>query len=342
MPVPTVELPGGRKVRLGRVRPRARPQVLRLRPFLELAGATPPPESVDYTAKAQASIKQVYGNDQYGDCVIAGKMHHVGVWSGNDSDGGGCAVGTADEAVQQYQLICGPGDQGCVVTQVLDYMRANGLVVGGGRYRLDGYVAVTWTDKVESQVALYLFGGLTLGINLPKAWLDAPDGGLWDVTSTRIVGGHDVAAVGYNPSGVVVATWGGLRTITWPAFTSKKWLEECYAILAPAWYNADALAPSGVNVAGLKAALATLADGGLPPIPPQPAPPGPPPPPEPPPAPPPAPAPLFSFSNPRGIPKGGVLLCRVPVAVPAGRYDVAPHADGAHAAVYEVQPEEAT
>jgi hypothetical protein len=29
------------------------------------------------------SIKRVYGNDRLGDCVIAGKYHAVGVWSGS-------------------------------------------------------------------------------------------------------------------------------------------------------------------------------------------------------------------------------------------------------------------
>lgn len=288
----TVSLADGRTVKLGRIRPKARPQCLAFsRYFFTSEMLTPPPAVLDWSAKAMQSISRVYRNDVEGDCVIAGKLHSLGVWSGNDSDSGGVVLATDAEAHSQYVGICGPGDNGCSITAVLDYMKSNGLAASGKPYKIDGYVSVDWRNKTEVQVALYLFGTLSFGINLPQAWLDAGDGGLWDVTNTQVVGGHDVTAVGYNSTGVVIATWGGLRTITWAAMASTQWLEECYAALAPLWYGSDKLSPCGVDAAKLAADLAILGGGTIPPIDPTPVPP-PVPVPVPVPTPPPVPVPV--------------------------------------------------
>ncbi len=263
----------GQTRHLGRIRPKSRPQVLAFAHYFDASLlTTPPPAVVDYSAKAMASLSRMYRNDVEGDCVIAGKLHQLGLWSGNDADSGGIVLATDAEAHAQYVGICGPGDRGCSITAVLNYQKANGLVAGGKAYKIDGYVSVDWRNKLEVQVALYLFGSLSFGVNLPQAWADSPEGGLWDVTNTQIVGGHDVSAVGYNATGVVIATWGGLRTITWAAMASSRWLEECYAVLAPLWYGSDKVAPCGVNAAKLAADLQLLGGGTIPPIDPEPIP----------------------------------------------------------------------
>jgi hypothetical protein len=287
----THTLPSGHPVRLGRIRPKARPPALRLAAYLDPANApAPPPATLDYVTKALPAVRTMLGNDQYGDCVIAGQMHSVGVRTAAAT--GTPAVGTTQEAVSQYRAICGPGDQGCVITDVLDYAHAHGITVGGKTYRIDGYVSVDWTNKLEVQYALWLFGTLKLGLNLPRAWLDSED--VWDVPSgagAGIVGGHDVEAAGYDGRGVTVLTWGGTRLLTWPAFLSTKWLEECYAALAPEWYSKGNVSPSGLDVASLQQDLQKIGGGGLPPIVPGPAPDPTPPPTPPPPAPPPTPPP---------------------------------------------------
>lgn len=298
MSVATVRLGDGRTVKLGRLRPRARPQVLAFGRYFDPAAATPPPAKVDYSPKAMAALRRMYLNDTYGDCVIAGKMHQLGLWSGNDSDSGGVILATDQEVARQYFAICGPGDNGCYIPHVLNVMKERGLVAGGKSYTIDGYVSVNWTNRLEVQVAIYLFGSLTLGINLPAAWARGGDGSTWDATNTQIIGGHDVCAVGYDERGVQIATWGGLRTITWRAFTSTRWLEECYAQLAPAWYGNDKLAPSGVDAAALANDLAKLGGGDIPPLPgPNPVPPEPGPTPTPPPVPPLVVPPFIDLGN---------------------------------------------
>jgi hypothetical protein len=293
----TAGLGDGPTFKLGRLAPReGRPPAIRFGDYLRTV-RSPPPAAVDYAAKAMPSLSRVYLNDQLGDCVIAGKGHMVGLWTGNES--GTPVVGTDAEIAAQYRSICGPGDNGCVIRDVLDVMASRGLILAGVAHKIDGYVSLDWTSTLEVRTALFLFGSFSIGLSLPAAWHSSPNNGTWDVTNTGIVGGHDVTAVGYNSTGVVISTWGGLRTITWAAFASRRWIDECYLPLSPDWYAKANLSPSGLDVAGLKAALAAIGSGTIPPIDPPtpppvpptppPVPPPTPPPPAPPPVPPPAP-----------------------------------------------------
>lgn len=255
--------------KLGRVRPAAPPQCLRLGSYLG-APTVPPPKELDYYTKAAKAIKHMYLNDQFGCCVISDCAHAVGVWSANDAatEGGSTVIATDFEVLTAYQQICGPGDNGCNVASVLDYKRTRGIKFGGQVHKIDGYVVVDFRNKIEVQVALYLFGTLTIGLNLPKDWLESPENGVWIPTRSAIQGGHDVMGVGYNDHGVVISTWGGLRLIRWDAFTSTQWLDESYVQLAPLWYGNDNLAPNGIDVTMLKADLAKLKGGFIPDLPP--------------------------------------------------------------------------
>lgn len=268
-----------KQMKLGRLRPKAvvdagdctivvtsdgrHKAVMKLDAFYDKAeDSNPPPASIDYATKSMPSIKRVYLNDQYGDCVIAGKYHAVGIWSGNDTPN--VVLGTDQEVLNSYHTICGPGDNGCNITDVLDYFRNTGLKFGGVVHKIDGYVSIDWTNKLMVMVALDLFGGATIGINLPDAWTCTDCD--WTTTNTRIVGGHDVRCIDYNERGVRIATWGGIVTILWDAFMSKKWIEEMYVELAKDWYNDDNLSPNGIDVQALKDALSKLGGGTVPPL----------------------------------------------------------------------------
>lgn len=260
-------------VKLGRIRPKAIPSVLRFANyFSEITAATPPPDSINRRDKAAAALARMYMNDRIGCCVISGKAHALAVWAANDANAN--LQASDQEIYSQYQSICGPGDNGCVITNVLDVMRSKGFIAAGQAWKIDGYVLCDWRNKLEVQVAQYLFGAGTIGLNLPQAWTE---NAVWDVTSTQIVGGHDVTVIDYDASGVYISSWGRIYRMTWAAFTSTRWIEEYYALLAPLWYGSDGLAPCGVDVVTLKADLAKLGNGIIPditptpPVPPAPA-----------------------------------------------------------------------
>jgi hypothetical protein len=253
------------QVRLGRIRPAALPAVPRFRAFFDRQMmAAAPPAATDRRKTAAQSLARMYMNDRLGCCVISGKAHALGLWSGADANPSGVVLATDREVQDQYVRVCGPGDRGCQITSVLDYCRTQGFLAGGVRYRIDGYVAIDHADELEVQVSSYLFGALTIGINLPQAWTQ---NSVWDVTNSQIVGGHDVTIIDYDEKGAYVSSWGRVYLLTWAALKNRQWVEECYALLAPLWYGADNLAPSGVDVSGLKAALDSLAHGVLPPLP---------------------------------------------------------------------------
>lgn len=261
-----------RKVMLGRVTAADPVKAVPLGKYLTPARG--PPASVDYGAKAGVSLKRMYLNDRYGCCVISSVYHGIGVWTGNDSPT--CQV-VSDATIKSVydKLKAGIGDSGCVISDVLSYGVTTGYpLADGSRAKLDGFVAVGNSDKTLVMSWIYLFGGGPVGVDLPRAWTKGGDGSTWDVpaagTDAEILGGHDVRAVGYTDAGVVVSTWGGTRTITWRAFTSTAWVKEMYAPLSPLWYGADNLAPNGVDVAGLKKALATANPNVDPVIPPPP------------------------------------------------------------------------
>lgn len=270
-------------VRLGRVAPPVPRQALKLRAFMPPAGAWAPPPKCDYAPKAAESIARMYLNDRYGDCVIAAKYHFLGVASGNDADSGGTLLVPDSTVLAMYnKLKAGPGDSGCIMSDVNDYFRAAGLPDKDGRpCKIDGYVSVDNADAAESKAGIFLFGALDMGFDLPEAWLSSDT---WDVTNSRIVGGHNVLMVGYDDSYLYLSSWGRLYRMTWRAFQSNRYVGENYALLAPLWYGADKLAPSGFQVDALRTALGQLGGGQMPdptPVVPPVVPPTPPPPPPP-------------------------------------------------------------
>ncbi len=229
------------------------------------------PTSTSWLAKAQASIKRPYLNDTYGDCVIASLFHLIGVWTGNVS--GTPVQGTDAEVLATYR-IWNPGrqDNGCDISTVNNYWRDHGVTVNGQNHKIAAYVSVDNTkwDLVKAAIALGFM--LKLGIDLPGSW--EQNNTTWDVTSSRVVGGHDVPAVDFlDTDGASIATWGGTRLITKKAFTSKQYITEAYGILSPDWFDkATQQTPVGIDLVTMNSDLALIASGQIPSVGPPPVP----------------------------------------------------------------------
>lgn len=325
------------RVALGRIRPKSRPKALRLATYLKAPALGALPASIDWYTKAKASVIQVLGNDQQGDCVMANMGHAVGAWTGNES---GTPVLSSDaEALAEYHRIGGPGDNGLVISDTLDVFQSTGIKVGGEIRKIDGYVAVNPANPDEVKAAIAFFGGFTIGFNVPGQWMgrNAHDGAVWDNVGFFFPeGGHCVRglgfrtvkdtaqAVSYNDVGVQFATWGFIVTITWEAMANSRIVDEAYVELAgELWTGADKVAPNGFDLAALKADLTKLGQGTLPDW----TPPAPTPTPTPTPVPVPVPTP-----TPIPVPSGGYQITLqgtavplgLPVPVPSGGGPVAP------------------
>jgi hypothetical protein len=222
-----------------------------------------PPAAFDWSRKANASIHEMYLNDTLGCCVVASRYHNLGVLTGNEE--GKPVLATDAEVQATYVAACGPGDQGCDMAAVNTYRQQTGFPAAGVVYKTAGSVSVDHTNEQLVRVALYVFGGLDIGLNLPQTWYESAPFSDWaPVPGDAIVGGHEVQAFGADAKGVWVATWGGKRRILWAAFTDTTWVDELYAELSPVWDQNAGLAPNGINAATLAADLKVIQSGGVP------------------------------------------------------------------------------
>jgi hypothetical protein len=87
--------------------------------------------------------------------------------------------------------------------------RSRGLPFNGQLHKIDGYLAVDHGNKqLWCRLPCSCSEPSVLGVNLPGDWTCTNC--TWGQPRQGIVGGHDVTAVGYDQTGVKVATWGGI------------------------------------------------------------------------------------------------------------------------------------
>jgi hypothetical protein len=257
---------------------------MHLQNYLRAAVLPTPPASCDYSAAGAPALQNIYLNDQYGDCVIAGGYHVVGLETGN-ANGGHPFVATTQQIVADYSAIGGfdpnnpqATDNGCDEQTALNYWTQHGFADGT---KLIGWLAVDATNMQQVMTAMFLFENLFFGIELPDAWINpmpSASGFVWDVGTPDPDNGHCVMGVGYTPQGVKIDTWGMFGTLTWAAIAAlctQSGGGELYVMLTPDQLaKGQAKAPNGINWTSLLTDFNTM--GGNVPVPaPAPAPPAP-------------------------------------------------------------------
>jgi hypothetical protein len=168
----------------------------------------------------------------------------------------------AYEAVSGYTPGRPDTDQGAVMQDVLDYWRKTGI----GGHRILAFAEVDVHNAAEIEMALYLFGHVYVGLNVPQSAEDQFGNGVpWDVVADDggIRGGHAVD-LGYwnaNMPGktkLAVVTWGARQEMT-AAFWSK-YVEEAWVVADADWIGAAGSSPAGLDVATLNAQFTALTD----------------------------------------------------------------------------------
>lgn len=247
----------GRTVKFGRRRPIATGPHLKLKNYLR-AALPPTPASCDLTPKALPCLRDVMLNDSLGDCGIAGGYHIVGVETGN---AGSLFTATDAQITADYSAIGGynpndpSSDRGIILTDALNYWSAHGFADGT---KILGYLAIDATSLSELQAAVWLFGNLYLGLELPDSYVSpfpSGDGFLWGNDAPDPSNGHCVIGAGYGIDGVTIATWGLIGTITWDALAHLcigAANGEAWVMLTPDQLARGAsVAPNGVTWAQL-------------------------------------------------------------------------------------------
>ncbi len=273
----------GRRFKFGR-KPR-KPGLVHLHfsDFVEHVKMPAIPNSFDYWPKANSALRDIYGNDELGDCAIAMMFHAAGTFTGNAT--GTPFHATRDQVVAAYSKVGGyvPGDSstdnGCVLTDVFDYWKKTGLPNGE---KILGYVSINASSFKDVLAANYLFENLCFGMGLPDAWVNPfpSDGGTWDIAGLpNPDNGHAVLGCSGNASGmaagIYVDTWGERVRITPAAiagYAGSTHGGELWSVITPdILAKGQQKAPNGVAWGDLIAAFNSL--GGHVPLPPPPVPP---------------------------------------------------------------------
>jgi hypothetical protein len=239
-------------------------RILKLSDYL--AAVPAPPEKVYYEYK----IKTPWGvdaNDTVGDCTCACIAHMIMLATAHTNT---LVVPTTDQVLAVYSAITGydpsqtqpdgsnPTDNGANIADVLNYWQNTGMPAGAGVHKITAWVQIDQTNLIEVKQALWLFGGVDLGINVYQSMMDQTNAKTaWDDPSGSILGGHSVPIFGFGSEGCTCVTWGALQQMGWACFETI--CDEAYCVITPDWINQlTGKAYSGFDVATLEADAAAI------------------------------------------------------------------------------------
>ena len=176
------------------------------------------------------------GNDQVGDCAIAGPAHETMLLN---AEAGKEVQFTTEGVIAIYSAITGydpadpTSDQGSDVRDVLAYRRSEGFAdATGAAHKIGAYVALAAGDWVELLEALAVFECVGIGIEVPESAMEQFQAGdPWEpVAGSPIEGGHYVPVVARPEANLVeVVTWGALQEMTQEF--SEKYCDEAWAYI---------------------------------------------------------------------------------------------------------------
>lgn len=227
---------------------------MNLRHYVNKRDMPVPPASCDFSAPALTVLRDPMENDILSNCVIVAGYHYVGVVTGN---AGNVFHATRAQVIADYSAIGGyiPGDsstdQGSDPHVACDYWISSGFANGT---KAKAHLALDPSNPTEIMQAISIFEGAMLGGPLADEWFNpfpSGDGFVWTPGHYNMQAGHEVETHGYDASGLKIATWGLLGTMTWAAvagFADPSRGGDLYLILTPDLIaKGKTNAPNGLN-----------------------------------------------------------------------------------------------
>jgi len=218
----------------------------------------------DVDRASRVSDWPMYVNDQLGCCTISAAGHMFGAW--NVYAGRPEVLFSDDEIVTAYSACGGyvPGDpetdQGCVMADVLAYLKDTGMTdTSGSVHRIAGYAAFgnPADEKLLGQV-LDVFGSVYVGFNVQAHMMDQFENGeVWTwQRGDELVGGHCVPLQRREPA---ASRHGILDYVTWGAVQHADFgwqanaVEEAWAVVTSDWLEANGETVEGLALSQLLA-----------------------------------------------------------------------------------------
>lgn len=249
-------------MKFGKLPARPNATVLKLANYLD--SSVLPKIPAEFGHEKAINSYGMLGNDQVGDCVLAGAAHETMIWGreANDSfEFDDAAVLSDYSAITGYNPADPNSDQGTDVQVAASYRRRIGVVdTAGNRHRVGAYVALTPGDPDELAAAAYIFGAVGIGIRVP-AYAEDEFNHIppipWDVRhgNASIIGGHYVPVVARRGGNFCVVTWGTVQEMTVGFY--RRYCDEALVYLSTEMLTAG-VSPEGFNLAALQADLKTF------------------------------------------------------------------------------------
>ena len=222
---------------------------------LNLSSLPARPAARDWSQRDGADVKyQMFGNDEYGDCVIASLLDEFLTWAGQT---GAVFDPTRQDALDGYQKFGGwdpnnsaATDNGCVMLDVVTAVQKQPLA--GQTVRAFVHVNPKNLDLLAA--ALEFFGGLWMGWDLPLAWQQAdvwgvsPTGSKSGIWTPRSWGGHATHAPLWSPGLAGLITWNEHRPFELEA--APAYCTEAYALVSDSLWAVllSGQCPAGIDV----------------------------------------------------------------------------------------------
>ena len=199
------------------------------------------------------------GNDQAGDCVLAGAAHEAMVWEWATRKP--LPRFTSANVLGQYYTLAGGKDAGLDPIGVAKWRCSNGLVDADGIvHQVKAFGSISVSDIAELEQAVYLFGACGVAGALPDSaeqqfanrepWNDLG-------SAPNPKNGHYFPCVGKNSQdNYMVVTWGRLQAMTPQYFLRYAVGGLCYMSLE--YLTATGKSPELFDEAQLDTDLAAL------------------------------------------------------------------------------------
>jgi hypothetical protein len=223
---------------------------------LRQAVGLPDLEDIQFTPPMSVGM---YGNDQYGDCVLAGGGHEEVRWAREHGE----VIGfrTAD-LLQDFTAITGKPPSpttGADMQMAASYRRRVGLLDANGiRRKVAAYVEIQPGNINELYLAIKWFKAVGIGIRVLSTLMSQ----FSQHQSWHIVGGERETGEGHYIPGLtvrggnfVVATWARLQAVR-PSYLLET-MDEGIAYVSDAILSGGK-SPDGFDAAGLLAKLQSL------------------------------------------------------------------------------------
>jgi hypothetical protein len=176
------------------------------------------PHVFGHVGRAQPPSKhgwQMLGNDQAGDCVMAGACHETMVWTW--ATGRAIPPFNTAQVLAQYYAQTGGQDTGLDPIDFAKMRCKSGIKDANSTvHKIKAFAAVDTVEEI--MLSVFLFGACGIGLELPDNAEEAFDNHEpWNDTSgaPKPANGHYVPVVGKNTHGdLIVVTWGALQAVT--------------------------------------------------------------------------------------------------------------------------------